>query len=375
MALRFQLLTTHQGARRGRISTAHGDIETPIFMPVGTYATVKGMAPKDLHAVQAQIILGNTFHLWLRPGVEVLKRFGGLHRFMGWDRPILTDSGGFQVWSLATLRSKIKEEGAYFASPINGSKLFLSPEVSMQVQHALNSDIVMTLDECTAYPVTHQDAERSMQLSMRWAKRSKYEFTRLENPNSLFGIVQGGMFEDLRDASLAQLTQIGFDGYAIGGLAIGEPKPEMQRILHFIGQRLPSQAPRYLMGVGTPEDIVEGVRAGVDMFDCVMPSRNARNGHLFTQYGDIRIRNARYRDDTAPLDADCRCYTCQNFSRAYLHHLDRCNEILASQLATMHNLFYYLSFMQEIRDAIEAARFDSFCADFTRRRATLQART
>ncbi|MBS1186939.1 MAG: tgt [Burkholderiaceae bacterium] len=346
----------------------HGIVETPIFMPVGTYGSVKAMSPQELHDIDAHIILGNTFHLWLRPGLEIVSKFGGLHRFMGWDKPILTDSGGFQVFSLGAMR-KISEEGVRFASPINGDKLFLSPEVSMQIQRVLNADIVMQFDECTPYkindrPATKDEAAKSMQLSLRWARRSLDEFNREQNPNALFGIVQGGMFEDLRDESLAGLNELGFHGIAIGGLSVGEPKEEMRRILSHTGPRLPAHKPHYLMGVGTPEDLVEGVANGIDMFDCVMPTRNARNGWLFTRFGDVRIRNARYRDDEQPLDESCNCYTCRNFSRAYLHHLDRTGEMLGPRLNTIHNLHYYLELMREMRAAIEAGRFAAFVAQF-----------
>lgn len=366
--LGFELLKTDGKARRGRMTLNHGVVETPVFMPVGTYGAVKAMSPATLEAVDAQIILGNTFHLWLRPGTEVISQFGGLHDFIGWDKPILTDSGGFQVFSLGAMR-KLTEEGAKFASPIDGSRLFLSPEVSMQIQYALNSDIVMQLDECTPYiingrPATKEEAAQSMQLSMRWAQRSKDEFVRNGNPNALFGIVQGGMFTDLREESLAGLMAIGFDGIAVGGLSVGEPKEEMYRIMAHIGATLPPEKPHYLMGVGTPEDLVEGVSNGIDMFDCVMPSRNARNGWLFTRFGDIRIRNARYKNDQEPLDDTCQCYTCRHFSRAYLHHLNRVGEILGAQLSTIHNLHYYLQLMTEMRNAIEEETFSLFRARF-----------
>jgi queuine tRNA-ribosyltransferase len=360
-------------ARRGRLKLNHGTIETPIFMPVGTYGSVKAMSPVELKEVGSQIILGNTFHLWLRPGTAVLDKFGGLHGFMGWDGPILTDSGGFQVFSLGAMR-KITEEGVKFASPIDGSRQFLSPEVSMQIQRSLNSDIVMQFDECTPYeidgrPATAEEAAKSMRMSLRWAQRSMNEFQRGENPNALFGIVQGGMYERLRDESLAGLEDINFPGLAIGGLSVGEPKEDMQRILAHVGPRLPQNKPHYLMGVGTPEDLVEGVANGVDMFDCVMPTRNARNGWLFTRFGDIKIKNARYKDDTAPLDESCDCYCCQNFSRAYLHHLHRSKEILGARLNTIHNLHYYLKLMQEMRDAIDADRFHAFRLQFNADRA------
>ena len=366
--LDFELINTSSNARRGRLKLAHGTVETPIFMPVGTYGSVKAMSPENLDDIEAQIILGNTFHLWLRPGLDVIGQFGGLHDFIGWDKPILTDSGGFQVLSLVAMR-KISEEGVKFASPINGSKLFLSPEISMQIQHVLNSDIVMQFDECTPYlindrPATKDEAAQSMRLSLRWGQRSKDEFDRNENKNALFGIVQGGMFTDLRDESLAGLSQMGFNGIAIGGLSVGEPKEEMNRILSHIGPRLPAHMPHYLMGVGTPEDLVAGVANGIDMFDCVMPTRNARNGWLFTRFGDIRIRNARYKDDGKPLDETCQCYACRHFSRAYIHHLNRVGEILGAQLSTIHNLHYYLQLMNDMRKAIENDRFNEFTAQF-----------
>ena len=337
-------------------------------MPVGTYGSVKGVMPSSLEAMGAEVILGNTFHLWLRPGLDVLRRFGGLHRFEGWPRPILTDSGGFQVWSLGA-NAKVSEEGVAFASPVNGDKLLLTPEVSMQIQRVLDSDIAMQLDECTAYQVEGRIAgeeavRRSMQMSIRWARRSRDEFARLDNPNALFGIVQGGMFEGLREESLAELAALDLPGYAIGGVSVGEPKAEMQRIVAHTPHRLPAHKPRYLMGVGTPEDLLDGVAAGVDMFDCVMPTRNARNGHLFTRYGDLRIRNARYKEDDAPLDPTCTCPTCARFSRAYLHHLDRCGEMLAPMLASVHNLHFYVDLMRQVRDALEAGRFDAFAAQF-----------
>ena len=351
LKMHFELLATDKNARLGRLTLAHGVVETPVFMPVGTYGTVKAMTPRDLAEIGAPICLGNTFHLWLRPGLEVIAVHGGLHRFMGWDKPILTDSGGFQVFSLGALR-KISEEGVRFSSPVNGDKLFLTPEESMRIQHTLNSDIVMIFDECTPYPASHDAAASSMRLSLRWAQRSRDEHQRLENSNALFGIVQGGMYEDLRSESLEVLGEIGFDGFAIGGLSVGEPKEEMARVLAHTAPRLPVHKPRYLMGVGTPEDLVHGVQTGIDMFDCVMPTRNARNGHLFTRYGDIRIKNAQYRDDLSPLDASCTCYTCRNFTRAYLHHLHRVGEILGAQLNTIHNLHYYQCLMRELRAAI-----------------------
>jgi queuine tRNA-ribosyltransferase len=333
-------------------------------MPVGTYGSVKAMSPLELNEINAQIILGNTFHLWLRPGTTVMDKFGGLHGFMGWQKPILTDSGGFQVFSLGAMR-KITEEGVKFASPIDGSKLFLSPEISMQIQKSLNSDIVMQFDECTPYeidgrPATAEEAATSMRMSLRWAQRSMNEFKAGENPNALFGIVQGGMFEHLRDESLAGLENIDFPGIAIGGLSVGEPKEDMMRMLAHVGPRLPAHKPHYLMGVGTPEDLVAGVANGIDMFDCVMPTRNARNGWLFTRFGDVKIKNARYKDDQGPLDESCSCYCCKNFSRAYLHHLQRSKEILGARLNTIHNLHFYLQIMQEMRDAIDADDFDGF---------------
>jgi queuine tRNA-ribosyltransferase len=371
--LKFELLKTDGKARRGRLTLNHGVVETPIFMPVGTYGSVKAMSPLELKEIDAQIILGNTFHLWLRPGLDVVARFGGLHRFIGWDKPILTDSGGFQVFSLGAMR-KISEEGVKFASPINGDKLFLSPEISMQIQKVLNSDIVMQFDECTPYaidgrPATEAEAAKSMRMSLRWGKRSRDEFDKGENPNALFGIVQGGMFEDLRDESLAGLREVGFEGYAIGGLSVGEPKEEMLRVLEHIGPRLPADKPHYLMGVGTPEDLVAAVASGVDMLDCVMPTRNARNGWLFTRFGDIKIKNARYKEEDRPLDESCDCYTCRNFSRAYLFHLHRAGEILGARLNTIHNLHYYLQLMREMRAAIDDGRFADFVTRFRADRA------
>ena len=361
--MNFQLLKTSGNARRGRLTLNHGVVETPVFMPVGTYGTVKGMSPLELNEIGAQIVLGNTFHLWLRPGLEVVAKHGGLHRFMAWDKPILTDSGGFQVWSLGDLR-KISEEGVAFQSPINGDKCFLSPEESMRIQRVLNSDVVMIFDECTAHPSTEAAAAQSMQLSLRWAQRCKKEFDLLQNPNALFGIVQGGMYENLRNESLGALADMNFHGYAIGGLSVGEPKEDMLRILAHTAPRLPAEKPRYLMGVGTPEDLVEAVSQGVDMFDCVMPTRNARNGWLFTRFGDIKIRNAKHREDIRPLDESCACYACQHFSRAYLHHLQRANEILGARLNTIHNLFYYQQLMREMRASIESDTFDAFRLKF-----------
>ncbi len=399
--LKFDLLTNDPAsadgsylgshARRGRLTLNHGVVETPIFMPVGTYGTVKGVMPRSLHDMNAQIILGNTFHLWMRPGLDVVKKFGGLHQFEKWDKPILTDSGGFQVWSLGEMR-KISEEGVKFASPVNGDKLFLTPEISMQIQTVLNSDIVMQFDECTPYLsvepktkgqiTTEREARSSMELSLRWAKRCQDEFARLNNPNALFGIVQGGMFEHLRDESLAGLEALDFPGIAVGGLSVGEPKEDMMRVLKHIGPKLPKHKPHYLMGVGTPEDLIAGVQNGIDMFDCVMPTRNARNGTLFSRYGDLKIRNARHKSDEQPLDVTCTCYACagssgvswanggrEGFSRAYLHHLDRCGEMLGPMLASVHNLHYYLNLMQEIRDALDAGRFGPFVQQFHTDRA------
>ncbi len=386
--LQFELLATEGLARRGRLTLNHGVVQTPIFMPVGTYGTVKGVTPRSLQEMDAQIILGNTFHLWMRPGLDVLQQFGGLHRFERWDKPILTDSGGFQVWSLGGSDGtgrKISEEGVKFASPVNGDKLFLTPEISMQIQTVLNADIVMQFDECTPYDTkghitTESEARVSMELSRRWALRCKEEFARLKNPNALFGIVQGGMFEPLREASLAALAEMDFPGYAVGGVSVGEPKEEMLRIMAHTPHRLPDHKPRYLMGVGTPEDLVEGVSQGVDMFDCVMPTRNARNGHLFTRFGDLKIRNARHRTDERPLDETCSCYACRGttastgavtggFSRAYLHHLERCGEMLGPMLATIHNLHYYLNLMREIRKALDAGLFAAFVQQFRLDRA------
>ena len=362
----FELLARDGAARRGRLQLAHGTIDTPAFMPVGTYGTVKAMAPDELRELGAQIVLGNTFHLWLRPGLEVVSKFAGLHRFMGWDGPILTDSGGFQVFSLGKLR-KITEEGVRFASPINGDRLFLTPELSMQIQRALNADVVMIFDECTPYPASHREAAVSMELSLRWAARSRAAHA--DNPNALFGIVQGGMYEDLRDQSLGRLTEMDFDGYAIGGLSVGEPKGDFSRILAHVAPRLPQGKPRYLMGVGTPEDIVEAVMTGIDMFDCVLPTRNARHGIIFTRFGDVRIKNARFKDDTRPLDESCSCYACRGFSRAYVHHLIRCGEILGARLATWHNLHYYQNLMSELRTAIVSRQTAAYVARFKEERA------
>jgi queuine tRNA-ribosyltransferase len=384
--LKFDLLATDptSHARRGTLTLNHGVVQTPIFMPVGTYGTVKGVMPRSLEDMGAQIILGNTFHLWMRPGLDVMQSFGGLHGFERWNKPILTDSGGFQVWSLGAMR-KITEDGVTFASPVNGDKLFMSPEVSMQIQTTLNSDIVMQLDECTPYETkghltTEAEARKSMEMSLRWARRSQDEFARLKNPNALFGIVQGGMFPSLRQESLDALVAMNFPGYAIGGVSVGEPKALMLEIMAHTPHRLPANKPRYLMGVGTPEDLVQGVADGVDMFDCVMPTRNARNGTIFTRYGDLKLRNARHKADHGPLDDTCSCYACAGhtradgtssggFSRAYLHHLDRCGEMLGPMLTTIHNLHYYLNLMREVREALDAGQFAAFRAKFKADRA------
>ena len=371
--LEFKISHQSGEARRATMRLNHGVVQTPVFMPVGTVGAVKAMSPLELNEIGAQIILGNTFHLWLRPGMDVIGKFGGLHRFNGWKKPILTDSGGFQVFSLGALR-KISEEGVQFASPVNGDKLFLTPEESMRIQTVLNSDIAMIFDECTPYeidgrPAKESEAADSMRMSMRWAKRSMTAFNAMNNPNALFGIVQGGMFENLRDESVSALTDIGFPGYAIGGLSVGEPKEDMMRILQHTAPRLPKDKPRYLMGVGTPEDLVAGVSAGIDMFDCVMPTRNARNGWLFTRFGDLKLRNARYKDDERPLQAGCRCYACMNFSRAYVHHLQKVSEILGARLATIHNLHYYQALMADLRAGLEAGTFDQTVAQFHMDRA------
>lgn len=363
MKLKYELDKTNGNARRGRLIFERGVVETPAFMPVGTYGTVKGMTPEEVDATGADILLGNTFHLWLRPGQEVMKLHGGLHNFMNWQGPILTDSGGFQVFSLGKTR-KITEAGVHFRHPVNGSKIFLDPETSMEIQDDLGSDVVMIFDECTPYPATESEAEKSMRMSLRWAQRSRDHFDKLENKNNLFGIIQGGVYEHLRDISVKGLLDIGFDGYAVGGLAVGEPKEDMHRILEHTCPQIPEDKPRYLMGVGKPEDLIEGVRRGVDMFDCVMPTRNARNGHLFTSEGVIKIRNAKHKTDTSTLDPECDCYTCKNYSRSYLNHLDKCNEILGARLNTMHNLRYYQNLMQGIRDAIDSDTFEQFVTDF-----------
>jgi len=365
--MQFDVSTTDGKARRGELIFPRGRVQTPAFMPVGTYGTVKGMLPRDIKEIGAEIILGNTFHLMLRPGTEVIKEHGDLHDFTQWQGPILTDSGGFQVFSLGDMR-KITEEGVRFKSPIDGSPVFIDPETSIQVQRDLGSDVVMIFDECTPYPATEEQADKSMQLSLRWAERSKNAHA--DNPSALFGIVQGGMYENLRDKSLAGLEDIGFDGYAIGGLSVGEPKEDMVRILDHLADKMPADKPRYLMGVGKPADLVEGVRRGIDMFDCVMPTRNARNGHLFTSTGVIKIRNAVHRHDTGPLDPECDCYTCNNFSRGYLHHLEKCGEMLGAQLNTIHNLRYYQTLMVGLREAIAEGRLDAFADEFYAKQAS-----
>ncbi len=365
--MQFDVSATDGKARRGELIFPRGRVQTPAFMPVGTYGTVKGMLPRDIKEIGAEIILGNTFHLMLRPGTEVIKEHGDLHDFTQWQGPILTDSGGFQVFSLGDMR-KITEEGVRFKSPIDGSPVFIDPETSIQVQRDLGSDVVMIFDECTPYPATEEQADKSMQLSLRWAERSKNAHA--DNPSALFGIVQGGMYENLRDKSLAGLEDIGFDGYAIGGLSVGEPKEDMVRILDHLADKMPADKPRYLMGVGKPADLVEGVRRGIDMFDCVMPTRNARNGHLFTSTGVIKIRNAVHRHDTGPLDPECDCYTCNNFSRGYLHHLEKCGEMLGAQLNTIHNLRYYQTLMVGLREAIAEGRLDAFADEFYAKQAS-----
>lgn len=363
--MKFDVTATDGKARRGTLDFPRGKVETPAFMPVGTYGTVKGMLPRDIEEIGAHIILGNTFHLMLRPGTEVIKEHGDLHDFTGWKKPILTDSGGFQVFSLGAMR-KITEKGVSFRSPVNGAKVELTPERSMEVQKELGSDVVMIFDECTPYPATEKEAKDSMEMSLRWAQRSKDAHGNSES--ALFGIIQGGMYQNLREQSLKGLEEVDFDGYAIGGLSVGEPKDEMFKVLDYLPAMMPEDKPRYLMGVGTPEDLVEGVRRGVDMFDCVMPTRNARNGHLFTSIGVVKIRNARHRHDAGTLDAECDCYTCKNFSRAYLHHLDKCKEMLGAQLNTIHNLRYYQTLMAGLRTAIEAGNLSTFVDEFYQKR-------
>jgi queuine tRNA-ribosyltransferase len=361
--MRFTLLAQDGAARRGRLDFPRGAVETPAFMPVGTYGTVKAMTPEDLEGIGAEIVLGNTFHLYLRPGLEVIAAHQGLHRFMHWQRPILTDSGGFQVWSLAEMR-KITEEGAHFRSPVDGAQVFLSPEESMRIQRTLASDVAMSFDECTPYPATESEARTSMELSMRWALRGFREYYRTEPPGTLFGIVQGGIYPDLRAASLAALEDIGFAGLAVGGLAVGESEGQRDRVLDELVPLMPSGKPRYLMGVGRPEDILEAVRRGIDMFDCVMPTRHARNAHLFTRGGALNIRNAAHQRDTGPIEEGCGCYTCRHYSRSYLRHLDKCGEILGAHLNTIHNLYFYQRLMREIRGAIEAGRLEAYAAEF-----------
>lgn len=363
--MRFELKIIDGSARRGRLEFARGSVETPAFMPVGTYGTVKAMTPEELWDIGAQIILGNTFHLWLRPGTEVIRAHGDLHDFIHWDGPILTDSGGFQVFSLGEMR-KITEQGVYFRSPVDGAKVFMGPEESMRIQRDLGSDIVMIFDECTPYPASASEVRESMELSLRWAGRSKTAHA--ANPNALFGIVQGGMFIEYRERSLRGLQELGFDGYAVGGLSVGEPPQDRLRVLDFMAENLPQGYPHYLMGVGTPQDIVEAVRRGIDMFDCVLPTRNARNGYLFTHQGTLKIKNAAHQMDTGPLDPHCDCYTCRHYSRAYLRHLFRCNEILGARLNTIHNLHYYQTLMRQLREAIASRRFESFREDFYRMR-------
>ena len=365
----FEIAATDGKARTGKMNFPRGEVATPAFMPVGTYGTVKGLTPEQVRGTGADILLGNTFHLMLRPGTETINAHGDLHDFIGWDRPILTDSGGFQVFSLGEMR-KINEEGVTFSSPVDGAKIFLGPESAIDVQHALGSDIIMVFDECTPYPATREQARESMELSMRWAGRCKEAHG--EHQSALFGIVQGGMYSDLREESLAGLVELGFDGYALGGLSVGEPKNEMREVIQHCGALLPAEKPRYLMGVGTPQDIVYAVTQGIDMFDCVMPTRNARNAHLFTSKGLLRLRNKRFRQDTNPLDENCRCYTCQNFSRAYLHHLDKCREMLGAQLNTIHNLHYYQDLMAGLRDAIARGKLADFVAKFEEEQQILQ---
>jgi queuine tRNA-ribosyltransferase len=366
--MKFEIHATDDRARNGTLTFKRGKVDTPAFMPVGTYGSVKGMTAEELSADGAQIILGNTFHLMLRPGLDVIRAHDGLHRFIHWERPILTDSGGFQVWSLGEMR-KITEEGVRFRSPVDGAEVFLGPERSIEVQQGLGADIIMIFDECTPYPATEQEAAESMQLSLRWAERCRA--THDDHPSALFGIVQGGMYADLREQSVTRLKEIGFDGYAIGGLSVGEPTAEMMNVIDGLNPHMPVDKPRYLMGVGRPEDIVEAVSRGVDMFDCVMPTRNARNGWLFTQHGNIKIRNARYAEDTRPLDEECSCYTCRYYSRSYLRHLQRCNEILGARLATIHNLHYYQQLMRGLRQAISAGTISEFIDNFYRKRGTI----
>lgn len=368
----FEIAATDGKARTGKMSFPRGEVATPAFMPVGTYGTVKGLTPEQVRGTGADILLGNTFHLMLRPGTETINAHGDLHDFIGWERPILTDSGGFQVFSLGEMR-KIDEEGVTFSSPVDGAKIFLGPESAIEVQHALGSDIIMVFDECTPYPATREQARESMELSMRWAARCKAAHG--EHRSALFGIVQGGMYADLREESLAGLVDMGFDGYALGGLSVGEPKEEMREVIGHCGEKLPADKPRYLMGVGTPQDIVYAVSQGIDMFDCVMPTRNARNAYLFTSSGLLKLRNRRYRRDTRPLDESCGCYTCQNFSRAYLHHLDKCREMLGAQLNTIHNLYYYQTLMANLRAAIGAGELDAFVVQFERDQQRLEAET
>ena len=370
--MEFKVHNTDGLARRATLSFPRGDVQTPAFMPVGTYGTVKGMTPQQIKEIGAEIILGNTFHLMLRPGTDVIQKHGDLHDFMGWDKPILTDSGGFQVFSLGEMR-KIKEEGVTFRSPVDGSKVFLGPESAIEVQQKLGSDIIMIFDECTPYPASEQQAQTSMELSLRWAKRCKEAHG--DHPSALFGIVQGGMYEHLRQRSLDGLVALDFDGYAIGGLSVGEPKDDMIKVLDYVAHQMPADKPRYLMGVGTPGDIIDAVSRGIDMFDCVMPTRNARNAHIFTSQGVLKLRNARFKDDTRPLDPTCSCYTCRNFSRAYLHHLDKCNEMLGAQLNTIHNLHFYQQLMQGLRQALEQGRFTAFVEEFSQSQTVLESDT
>ncbi|MBI4005614.1 MAG: tRNA guanosine(34) transglycosylase Tgt [Gammaproteobacteria bacterium] len=364
--MKFELLNQAGEARRGRMTFSRGNVETPVFIPIGTYGAVKAMTPEELHELGSEIVLANTFHLMLRPGADIIRQHGGLHEFMHWPGPILTDSGGYQVYSLAEAR-KISEQGVHFRSPVDGESVFLGPEQAIEIQHALNADILMIFDDCTPYPATEEQTGESMQLSLRWARRSREAHG--QHPSALFGIVQGGMFPELRDESLQGLLGIGFDGYAIGGLSVGEPRTKMLDIISYVTPRMPVGRPRYLMGVGTPEDIVEAVKRGIDMFDCVLPTRNARNGHLFTSYGVVRIRNAIHRNNTLPVDAECECYSCRNYTRAYLHHLDRTNEILGARLNTIHNLHYYHSLLRGLRMAIQAETLAAFITDFYAKRA------